>query len=803
MSKKSNKNSKFLSSQTNKITTSPLIKWISLCSLVMVALLIFYPPYFRGLFFNSEVFVTHIITSIVFIVVCIRKILEKDYSFLRTPIDWAFMAYVVAYLLSLTGAVHISDAIYGFYKVLNYFMIYWLVTQVVQNFRDYERILQVLTASGLGVAIIGILCATGIYNYPSGYTDGMILSTLQYPNTTAAYLSVMVLLVVILLNRNTKLFVNIGYVVTGYIMTLVILGTLSKGAWLIFFIGGVLLLLGVSRANKVRTAYNMIVIVLAAVIGFAGFYPALTENNNSQAFLYLFLGLIISVFGIVAWEGLRFLYRKYGNRVIYSSIVIIVLMTVTGTTIIGNNTVTNLPGVISNEIEGLSDFNNSSYTTRYDFTRWGWAIIKDHPLTGAGAGGWNALYHQYQDYLAWTTEAHNHFIQVWVEAGTIGMVAFLSMWLAAIVCVIQIRKKLKTEQKSFVNDNWNLVWGTLSAAIALGLHASFDFDLSLAAVSIVLWVLFALLNSGHKIVIEPGRFNIKNKWINMGLAASLLLVMLIGGGSFAIADSNADKGDYYLKRMEQSSDTDTINSEYTKAKAHYEKAAAIDSYNPYYKAKLSYIYALEWRSLMQSNDNSSKSVHNKAVSLINQAHSLQPYDNDLSNYLVSSITVLGDLKLMLHIAQSAITANPNDINTYNLYAETIWKGIEYYRKINSVEEAGKLAAELISINDLLVKQKQQINEAIGKWQGPPLQLSNNNQVYIAKCHYLLGHYNTAVQIFDSLLAIQENQTSDTYIWYAASLYKSGQNNAATELTRGWQPEHNSIYQSLINTGPLI
>jgi O-antigen ligase len=46
-------------------------------------------------------------------------------------------------------------------------------------------------------------------------------------------------------------------------------------------------------------------------------------------------------------------------------------------------------------------------------------IVKDHPIIGAGAGGWEALYRQYQNYSYWTTETHSHFLQVWVETGTL------------------------------------------------------------------------------------------------------------------------------------------------------------------------------------------------------------------------------------------------------------------------------------------------------------------------------------------------------------------------------------------------
>ena len=111
-------------------------------------------------------FLYHILTGLVFILLGIEKIKRREFSFIETPLDWAILAYAGAYLLSLIGAVHIGEAFYGFLKALNYFMVYWMVSQVVHDYRRYEDILRVILASGVGVALIGILAALGISEYP-------------------------------------------------------------------------------------------------------------------------------------------------------------------------------------------------------------------------------------------------------------------------------------------------------------------------------------------------------------------------------------------------------------------------------------------------------------------------------------------------------------------------------------------------------------------------------------------------------------------------------------------------------------
>src|SRR5665647_369173 len=242
-------------------------RWLSIFVFIAVVILIFYPPYFRGLFFAREMFLTHIFTGLVFILVWIDKLRRHDYSFLRTSLDWAVLAYAGAYLLSLIGAIHIGEAIYGFLKALNYFMVYWMVSQVVKDYQDYENILKILLASALGVAAIGILAATGYSHYPAAFTiEGgipRILSTLQYPNTTAAYLAVVSLIGVTLWIRERMQIMKLVYGVSIYIMMLVVMAAYSKGAWVILILGSLLLLLGMPGIYRLKSIYIMGVTAVA------------------------------------------------------------------------------------------------------------------------------------------------------------------------------------------------------------------------------------------------------------------------------------------------------------------------------------------------------------------------------------------------------------------------------------------------------------------------------------------------------------------------------------------------------------
>ncbi|MDD3899129.1 MAG: O-antigen ligase family protein, partial [Syntrophomonadaceae bacterium] len=555
MSKKRKKQKKEQIKLANKSTH--LNKWLSIAAFIAVGFIIFYPPFFRGLFFPEDMFVYHIFTALAFILVWADKIHRKDYSLIQSPLDLAVLAYAIAYLLSLLGAVHSGEAFYGFLKALNFFMVYWMVTQVVKDYRAYENILRVLLAAGVGVAVIGIMAATGYSNYPSAFDGKQIMSTLQYVNATAAYLAVLSFIGVTLWIREKNLVMKFVYGLSTYIMILVVLGAVSKGAWLIFAAGAVLLLIGMPGIYRLKSIYNLGIAIAAAVITASRFIPAITGETQASGLPLVLIGVLIILAGQGLWEILQYIYQNKGKKIaalvvtgVLAISIIAVLIPLKGAVSPTSTSLT--PENITTEISQITDLQDTSYITRYDFARWGMAIVKDYPLVGTGAGGWNALYHQYQDYLFWTTEAHNHFIQVWVEAGTIGLLAFLSMWILLLIAVYKIykarkQKPIDANDQVKATDQWILTWGTVSTALAFGLHASFDFDLSLAALAILLWVLFALINSTNNIEAVTYKFLPQKPVINIAIASVLALVILVCGSSYTAAHSACQQADKVIQ----------------------------------------------------------------------------------------------------------------------------------------------------------------------------------------------------------------------------------------------------------------
>lgn len=118
-------------------------------------------------------------------------------------------------------------------------------------------------------------------------------------------------------------------------------------------------------------------------------------------------------------------------------------------------------------------------------------VIQDYPVLGAGGGAWEAVYRAYQDQVYHSTEVHNHYLQVWIEAGIFGFLAFLGMWVSFAAAFI--RNCIKGRASPVKWQYWS---ATFLPVAALGVHSAIDWNFSMAAVGIFL---FILLGAGRSL----------------------------------------------------------------------------------------------------------------------------------------------------------------------------------------------------------------------------------------------------------------------------------------------------------------
>ncbi len=121
---------------------------------------------------------------------------------------------------------------------------------------------------------------------------------------------------------------------------------------------------------------------------------------------------------------------------------------------------------------------------RFELFRDSVKVIRDYPIFGTGGGGWAAIYHTYKEQPYYSREIHNHYLQVWVEAGIFGFLAFVGIWVSFAAAFI--RNCLRGKASPRVRQFWTSAFVPVAA---LGAHSFIDWNFSMAAVGIYLFVL--------------------------------------------------------------------------------------------------------------------------------------------------------------------------------------------------------------------------------------------------------------------------------------------------------------------------
>lgn len=488
-----------------------------------LALLLAVGPLLRGLFFEPDLLPAQILMAAVFLLVAWQEVLERRPLLGRHPLDWAALALVAAYGLSYFVAVDRRAAYGEILKYATYFMAYYAASRLVAAAggakqagaggaraggagRAAAMLARIVVASATVVAALGVLASAGVVDFPGAYSGGHILSTLQYHNALGGFMVVANLLALALLSGGGR---TIGQAAGGaalYFCIAALLGTLSRGAWLAGLAGLGLLLATLPPAQRWRALYAQGVVLVLAGVAMRAVLPGVGKPGYHGVGV-LAAGLILAVILVPAYDRaarwldtrpLRPQTRRLAPWLGAAYIVVVAAFYFAYTaTALPTPASQILPETVVYRAAAI-DAGQASVVMRKDSMGDALRIWRDHPVLGAGGGGWNALYHRYQRSLYWTTEVHSGPLQVAVETGVPGAAAFLAAWWLFVRGAWRLwRRGLAAAgpgavpgQPGFPGLAAALPAGLGVAGLALGLHSVGDFDLSLPALAVILWTLF-------------------------------------------------------------------------------------------------------------------------------------------------------------------------------------------------------------------------------------------------------------------------------------------------------------------------
>ncbi|QSZ27754.1 O-antigen ligase family protein [Aceticella autotrophica] len=290
ISKKNKKKIKIGKASSRQFNTSILRIIFYVCLLALLA----YPPFFRGMYFENEMLPNIVATSLVFILWVIIKLVKNE-PVIIGKLDYGILSLAGAYFISTLFAVNVRTSIYEVLKYLDFAFIYLMVSRIVKTKKEVWILLNILVLSSVGVALIGLGSAAGIINYNGSWVGGRINSTFQYPNTTASFLMAFLFVNLALLSDAKNRYLKAFYGVLAFTQFYAFIFTLSRGAWVMFFIFGMLLMLLMPKGKKFEVALYFTGIVIASILPIVKFNSTVNGQMPSKLVIWYIVGTVLSL----------------------------------------------------------------------------------------------------------------------------------------------------------------------------------------------------------------------------------------------------------------------------------------------------------------------------------------------------------------------------------------------------------------------------------------------------------------------------------------------------------------------------
>jgi len=746
-------------------------------------ILLFYPPFFRGLFFHGEQQWALIFASILFALTWFGKLGKRETGFLRKPLDYIALALVIAYGISFFFAANPRLAMAEIIKYTLYFLVFWLSAQLVKSHKEVRWLLHSMYLAGIGVALAGVMTASGMIHIKDGFLYGRIFSTMQYPNALAAYLAALSFIGIYLWlkamekvtggqgesgksssPKNTGLAPHIPallYAVGNFILLLIYIGTGSRGGLIVYPLVLLIFFIGLAKEYRYLAFGHFVLTFVAAMAANIKLMPMLVAGNAGAAWLWFFIGVAVAVLGQAVLVGLTRI--KISKQVLGIAAGVILLAILLFGWIQVQNASDEVKSKLmpSHLITSIQNIKLSDRNVQERFVFWQDAlkIVKEHPVFGLGGGAFEETYRRYQSYFYSSTQVHNHYVQMWTEVGTCGLVIFLLLW----ACYKWTVFKLCWGQKD--RETKLLVWSMFGTAAMLGLHAFLDFDLSLSAITMVLFAMFGLTrgveryNTRDYTYMDYEKF-LTWKWAYQAGVIALCAVIIIYMSLLNLSFSHATAGSKAFNAQD-----------FNRAKTEFEKAASQDRLNVDFLNDLSKIYL-------------SLGEQEQALATVEKAVKLAPYNIDTLGNAVNIYAQASDIEKVLYYSEKTVENFPFNVK--------MWEGLNYryfvagYMSWTKGDQAGtkealEKAAEIPGrIDRLMAGVTEEYKSMWGIQMLPVLSVSPPVHLYTGAAQYILADWDQAeVNLKTAFERLEDKQLKgEAAMWLAVLYLKQGKESEA-------------------------
>lgn len=313
-----------------------------------------------------------------------------------------------------------------------------------------------------------------------------------------------------------------------------------------------------------------------------------------------------------------------------------------------------VPAAIANRLANIN-LETKNVTSRIYFLKDGLKIIKDYPIAGAGGGAWKNLYRHYQSIPYNTTEVHNFYVQYGTEVGITGLAVLGGL---LILIAMSFIKAIKSDSQYLY---------VYIAAILLFMHSMIDFNLSLAAVGYILWMLIGVISSDKN---SSATRNLPQKQLSVLLLLTALIVFSITSFTY-----------YGMRSGYQGTIAYNKDKNEGKAIGLIEKAISFDKYNGTYRMELAQIMS---NKLKKTKD---KKYYDGIIEQISLIRKYEPYNHIYTPVMCNIYLSAGRFEEAAKLADTKLYDEPMLAQSYALKIDVNYELANYYLKDKKVQDA--------------------------------------------------------------------------------------------------------------------
>ncbi|MEW6696516.1 MAG: O-antigen ligase family protein [Bacillota bacterium] len=735
--------------------------------------LLFLAPFFRGLFFAQDQRVAVIFATIIFWLVALTQFQRKDKKFSLAIMDCLVLSLPIAYILSGFNAANYSLAIDEVLENLLYFLVFWSAVRLIYSTARIEKLLNIIYLSAIGVSLAGLLTASGIIEIKDGFLTndgGIIASTFQYKNSLASFLTAAIFIGSFFWSKMQNQVPRLLLITGNFLLLVVFFSTKSHGGYIIFAIFMVALWILTPAAKRFSLIISNLIL---AVLGFAGsrmFLHNIADKSVAAAWVWLLLGMFILALG--QWVTLKYFNKEKG---------IIIPLKQLLTAIIG----TAIPGLIAAGYFGvfqilLEKLHMHGAMERLTMYQDGLRMVLERPVLGWGGGGWSEAYSIYQGYAYTARQTHSYFLQMTIETGLLGLLIAISIW------VLFLYKSYTVYKSSLGNNKeQNLAAALICSVLAIISHAVFDFDLSLSALTIVMFALMACLltienqNKSKETSLLSNKINIRSGY---GLLASSIGAAVILTASLLLISSN-NLTNAALEAIKTGNGNNAV--------------ALIDK-------------AITMNPLVSENYGIASQLHfalkepEKAVSYAEQAVEMARYNPDRYSELSRAYLRAGRNEDAVASARKAVELAPLRVTYYERLSDVLISSAINEQKRRQPQSAQKYLNEVLLIPKEISTVLDSVHPDMKKlWvYAPPLIVTDRIKLNLGVANLLMGDLPQASTYMNEAANNPQLQ-KESLLWQALLAHKQGDANKAQEILQLAQKDNPKIKKQFDDLSFLI